>query len=490
MTLQQQLPDNSNTKFFLQKNIEKPENDFFQETTLFSFNKLQEYDKLFCGDGYAPYIKIKKQGSDKKVITINKGKITLDKRKKHLQGIDMTGTRAKWYPVWSIFDFDLSGDDRKTKLKELKKELNILENEFEINGSMRFEEKEHFHFVIRPEIFNKTTYLSKQRAILKPIADKLDLELYPQANKKVSDPFSPYQPLLNKETLQPITNEWLKCMEVYKKIEPFNLGKAEKQGNLDLKYTKDLYKKKSGTKQLHIPLKAKCEELIENGLQAFSTRHKAILDLSCYYSLSNITPGQAIYKIRNWLHKKNNGKSHTVNNNKWNDIEYDIKKIVKWAYSKYVRYDILPNEVHNIGYGIAQSHLDLIAGYFPGDVVNQRRMFNLLCYYNPRSHWDYVFIHRDIWFDIVSSNYKQFQNLLIKKGILKTINSYEIGKFSKRFKLIGLKPDKNYISYNARNLNSFEEVVNLQDIGYLKRRFKWSRMAINRLKCNKLEHIM
>lgn len=58
--------------------------------------------------------------------------------------------------------------------------------------------------------------------------------------------------------------------------------------------------------------------------------------------------------------------------------------------------------------------------------VNQKRMSKLLKYYLPFRQ-DFVFMNREIWRNLIGSNYKSFQNMLVKKGMLQIEN--------KKFKL-------------------------------------------------------
>ncbi|KKK99278.1 hypothetical protein LCGC14_2634350, partial [marine sediment metagenome] len=440
---------------------------------------LIEYDK-FCNrttDSYSPYIIIKKSIEGKEVYTRARGKIDLDQREKHLTGIEMTGGRGKWYPVFMIFDVDTQNIkmSKGAIVDRLKEDLNLKDYQYEIIGSLSHKDKGNFHVYIRPEIDGQTRTLRNNLRILKPVSDKLNIELYPQSWRKVCDPFSPYQPLLDKESLEPLQHDFKKMIEIFNNIEPVNLSGLIQQQEFKFKI--------KPAQGIYYPKHQEINELIKHGLQGPGTRHITILNMASYYSVSeNVLPTSAGRLIWKWIKNKHNGQSKDIQSGKLSDIQlkYEIEKAVDWAYTYYMRNDVRPNPVHNIGYGIAQKHIDFIAEVFPGDLVNQKRLFKLLCYYNPRSHWPYVFIHRDKWIEFVNRDrYKDFQRALIGKGILSQPDRfYRPGSQAMRYKIHGIKQDKGYIVYDHRNMNDFNDLMAIQPVEYLKSKLKLNRQNI------------
>jgi len=458
----------------------------FNQNQNTTFN-LIEYDN-FCNsfiDGYAPYIKIKKNpGLPKQVSTCKYGQITLNQRIKHLTGQEMTGGRGKWYPVFMIFDIDTQNltQSPESVVEGIKSDLNLKDNQYVLSGSLSYNEKRNAHLYIRPEINNKTRCLKRDRYKLLPIADKYKVELYPQAWRKICEPCSPYQPIID-DSLKVIQSDWTKMIKEYNSIEPVDLSGISQ---LDFDFNIDDKKYKPVSNNIYIPIKDKTEQLIKYGLQNKGTRHFAIVDLACYYSVSkNVLPSQAQRMIFKWIKAKHNGQSKSINAG-MNDIELknEIASAVQWAYTKYMRIESTPTPVHNLGYGIAQSHIDFIASIFPADIVNQNRLFKLLCFYNPRGHWNYVNIHNKIWYQIAGRQYKHFQILLKYKGILSEPkhNIYIPGYQAKQFHLQGIKQDKNFIAYDDRNLTNFHQVMQGQSTEYLKTRLRLSRKAVYRIK--------
>jgi hypothetical protein len=429
-------------------------------------------------DNYAPYILIKKEpGELKKVYTHNRGRVSLKQRQDHLEGIRMTGGRAKWYPVFMIFDIDksnmkISGEQTVDYIRE---QLHLKDYQFEVSGSLSYQDKGHFHIYVRPEWKNQPTYLKKNQSHLLPIAKKIGAELYPQSWRKVCDPFSPFQPRLDKETLAPLKHDWKKLIEIYSGIEPVDLSSINGQEEFEFNYN---------TQPAYFPEQEEIDNLINNGLQEYGTRHNSILKLACFYSVSeNVLPQQAKRLIWKWIFDKHNYMSKDIATGKmtWQQIRNEIDKAVDWSYKKYMRTNNKPNPVHNLGYGIAQSHLDLIADIFPGQISNQKKLFKLISFYAPRSHWKYVFIHWSVWHWIAGDRYKDFQRLLLDKRIMelpvRNPDLYIIGRQSKRFKL-HIPVDNNFIAYNKRNISNYNNVMAIQDPGYLKNKLKLSRKNV------------
>ncbi len=456
----------------------------------FNYNpNLKEYDN-FCQqttDSYAPFILIKKipgqkkTESEKQVYTIKKGRVSLQQRQGHLDGKLMTGGRSKWYPVFMIFDIDKS--NMKLSAAEavdyVQDQLHMKDYNFEINGSLSFRDKGHFHIYIRPEWNNQPTYLKKNRDFLLPIAKKIGAELYPQSWRKVCDPFSPFQPRLDKETLEPLQHDWKQLIEIYNSIEPIDLSTINGQEEFSFNYN---------AQAAYFPDQQEIGQLIKKGLQQYGTRHKSILKLACFYSISeNVLPEQAKRLIWKWIINKHNDQSKDISSGamSWDAVSKEITKAVDWAYKKYMRTNNKPSPVHNLGYGIAQSHLDFISDVFPRQISNQKKLFKLICFYAPRGHWKYVFIHSDIWQAIAGSKYKNFQRLLLQRGIMtlpeKNPDFYIIGQQSKRFQL-HIPADKNYIAYNQRNLSAFNDVMAIQEPEYLKNKLKLDPRTIYNIK--------
>jgi hypothetical protein len=448
---------------------------------------LIEYDRI-CTDGHAPYIKVKKDGHDKKVRSVNDGIISLDHRDNHIRGIELTGGRAHWYPLFMILDFDTQNlkVPVETAVNGFIDHTGLKKDQYVLSGSTSYYEKKNCHLYIRPEYNNKPATFNQNYSRLKYYAMEYGAELYPQRYKKVIDPCSPYQPILDCNSFLPSETNWIKMIDQYKNIKPFDLSTIEQQGTFSLEYKSN---KKTFKKGGYYPKTEYMQNLIKHGLQHLGTRHRSILNMACYYSVNeNVLPEQARRLIKKWIKNKHNGMSKDINTGKITEdgIQYEVSRAVDWAYSHYMRNNIHPHRVHNIGYGIAQSHLDFIAEVFPGDLVNQKRLLKLLSFYNPRSHWEYVYIHFNEWFNIVgSNNYKKFQEMLLNKGIISCNNIYIPGVQSKGFKIEGIPQNKDYISFDNRNIVDYDQIMKMQSIDYLKNKLKWNRKAIYRLKSKK-----
>lgn len=179
----------------------------------------------------------------------------------------------------------------------------------------------------------------------------------------------------------------------------------------------------------------------------------------------------------------NNGYSKTFNKGAIDIIAREINSMVDWTYSNYCNGRYYADFTNNLEAGITIQDLWLIASIFPGDKVNQNRLFKLLAYYRPRSLFDYVYIPQWRWFEIAGNrSYLKFQQELINRRILDKVNNYKAGIFPKRFKINPFKAGGDYIQFDNRNIQRYDNILLNQDTDILKNKLKLDRMIIHRLK--------
>lgn len=135
---------------------------------------------------------------------------------------------------------------------------------------------------------------------------------------------------------------------------------------------------------------------------------------------------------------------------------------MKWVWKNLWVY---PDTPFNAEGWITYDDLRWIASIFPGDVVNQKRLFALVNYYRPRAIHDFIYIPARIWAREISSHhhYQEFINSLESKGLLRSIKSFKHAperpdlSFSRKYKLFLPSCTGQAISYDGRNVQGYYE---------------------------------
>ncbi len=303
-----------------------------------------------------------------------------------------------------------------------------------------------------------------------------NFEIFPHKRKKFRSPFGLNQNMIDKETGQILNYSWIKNMEWCEKLDEYDLETLNQQLNFNFSYSQDTKE----FKQLGIIQTTYMNELYEYGLTSASIRHNSILSLAHYFYRQNLQPQQTKQLIHKWIMKKHNGFSNTINQGKFLESERDIIKTVDDVYCYHSNKKYYPDTTNNFEGCITKDDIDLIADVFPNDVVNQKRMFALLCYYRPRARHEWVFIPRSRWIEIVNFKYyKSFQNILSAKGVLETIDDYRIGAYSKRFRIKALnKQATEVLSHDYRNIQQFTLALRLFPVDYIKNKLSLSPKTI------------
>jgi hypothetical protein len=179
--------------------------------------------------------------------------------------------------------------------------------------------------------------------------------------------------------------------------------------------------------------------LWKEGLQGAGTRHRACWTLAVWFWRNNFAPKEAERKIEAWLRTKHNGFSKTVNTGGWRTAEADIRRQVQWIWGNFRVY---PDRVHNAEAAVTAGDLRFVCEMFPGDVVSQKRLVNLIAYYRPRRRWEWVYIPAWVWLEVGDTHaYIKFRERLESVGLLESIHAYRHvpGRpdlsYSKKFRL-------------------------------------------------------
>jgi hypothetical protein len=202
---------------------------------------------------------------------------------------------------------------------------------------------------------------------------------------------------------------------------------------------------------------AEAEQLIENGLQARGTRNEAQYIVLNYYWRNSFHPEEAARLVKQWIRKKNNGFSGEVKAQRWRVIDAEIDRQTKilWARPR------LPEAPNNLHVGITKADLEFAARLYPGDAVRQRQLANLITYYRPRQHFEWVFISRRIWTEQIAGS-RTYQPLIADldgKGVLECNRHYSIGEYSRRYRLTIPRTSDEPLGYDGYYASAYPDAL-------------------------------
>ena len=342
----------------------------------------------------------------------------------HLDQRYWVATKAPWYPRFAYADLD---NPTEETLDRVIGALGLSSGQYCLCTSPSYKETGNLHLIFAPRYKDRPATKKLIQDVLKRRIEKAGAELYPQTARKFRLPFGRDQHLLDAEIGAPLPYGWKEALYWVLKLDPLPLEELPHQIELDLQLPR---RPREWTRR------QEAEELLREGLPGPGTRHDACLTLAIYLFRLNWTPEEARAKIKRWIRAKHNSYSKEVNRGNWGLVDREIDEIVGWVWENYGRGLIYPDTTHNLEGWVAPQDLRFIAEVFPGDIVNQRRLFKLICYYRPRSYYSWVYIPRWKWWEIADHrSYTAFRANLEGRGLLESTHSYQVGRFSKRFRL-------------------------------------------------------
>jgi hypothetical protein len=430
---------------------------------------IKKYYTDFVHDGTAPF---NLQFNDRNWFEVKPEKyscITDNMIINHLDKKYWLACRGGYYPKYAYIDIDSPADNQ---IESVIDRMRLKEGQYLLYSSPDYMKDGSCHIYFKPRYNNDPPTVNLLNDMIKPHAT--NFEIYPQRYRKFRLPFGKDQNLIDTETGEVLNCTWTQNMNWCDKIDQYDMEIINEQ--LQFYFN---YKRLDGWTKYN-----ECKELYTHGLQAKSTRHEAIKDLSFYLYRQNIQERQAISLLKKWINNKHNGMSNTMNQGRFNEVYKDIKELVDWTYRKYTRHKFYSDMVNNQETGITYQDIEMISEVFPGSMVNQRRLFKLLSYYRPRSIFDWVYIPRNKWFDISGHRYIEFQQNLINKGLLQKTDHYKVGIFPKRFKINQFIRGREYMQYDKRNIDDYDTLLKSFDPEYLKNKLKLNRKAIYRINNN------
>jgi hypothetical protein len=376
----------------------------------------------------------------------------------HLRGEYWLATRAQHYAKYSWLDVDAPGPGAVERILE---RLDAGGGQYLIFTSPSWARTRNVHIALRATYRGRWPQAEMaQRALRTALADAC--EVYPQVRRKFRAPLGRDQHLLDKNFI-PLQMPWWEAMEWFDRMDEFPLD--------DLPHAAAAPPVVSAAKNEDDPRgwrpSAAVAELLENGLTGPGTRHRALWDIAVWLYRNNVRPErtEAQKFLRRWLKAKHNGFSKDVNAGRWRALDDEIERIVTWIWTNFRPY---PDAPHNEGRAVTRADMEWIAQLFPGDVVNQKRLTNLVSYYRPRQRHEWVWIPRDVWRDGTGKpNVAAFRQTLEAKGVLESIHDYrhhpdhKDANYAKRFKLRLPATNEEPVMRDERHVADYYQVARI-----------------------------
>ncbi len=424
----------------------------------FFTEELESYKDAFVRNYHRPYGIQRHKGSWEK----RKYNITDAITQGHLRGDYWAGIVTAWYNAWGLIDFD---GDKLDIVHGTIDRLGLREGQYLLCTSPSYEDDGSTHLIIKPEYECKPPTAKRFQLTLKKCLQVKSgtLEVYPNNSSLIRLPFGAKQFIIS-DGYPRINMSWQDKLYWFDKVEPFDLSTVSASFS-EREYTKNT--------EWYTPPDVGCKNegafLYQEGLQEVRTRHNATQSVVIWLFSQNYPPECTVEIVKEWIRKKGNGNSRTVNAGRWMVIDRDIEEIVDWVYKQFVHLQVLPDSIHNGLYSIRECDLEFIAEHFGGDLRNQKRMFKLISYFRPRMKYEWVFCPQTIWIKIARANeYKEFQEYLEKRGILEVDPSYRAASFPfpgypKKFRLhLPNLKHSSELKSDGRIITDFREAVRMR----------------------------
>jgi hypothetical protein len=369
----------------------------------------------------------------------------------HLSQDYWLGTKAPWYPLFYNLDID------KPEQKTLEKIYNKLEA-FGISESQRalmttpsHAKHGNFRIYLKLEYADRLpTWKLGYEALSNAFGDLC--EVYPQKRRKDRLPCGRSQDLIVDDVV--LSNlTWQQELHHLLKIDPTPIESLPRQPLLAFPDDKNAENPKTWTPRADIA------ELLKDGLQEYGRRHEAQFCILSDLWRSNFQPQDAAFYVRKWIRNHHNGFSKDAAAGRWQSINAEIDRQVKWIWAR--PQTLLPDIPHNLNLSLTKADLQFAAEIFKGDAVRQKQFINLISYVRPRRRHEWIFIPAWVWREQVAGvrTYHQLKADLESKGILESINSYRVGHYSRRFKLKLPATGEEPLSFDERNITDFYEAL-------------------------------
>jgi hypothetical protein len=372
----------------------------------------------------------------------------------HLAQEYWVGTKAPWYPIFFNLDIDRPNEKTLDTISSRLDSFGIGEDQRALMTTPSHAKHGNFRIYLKLEYADRLpTWKLGYDALHAAFSDVC--EVYPQKRRKDRLPCGRAQDLISEDGRILTNLTWEEELHYLMKLDPVPIEQLPRQGQLEFPEFSP------NSKDNHKTWKprAAAAELMQDGLQAHSTRHESQFIILNDLWRANFQPGDAAARVKAWIRRHHNGFSKTAAAGRWREINAEIDRQIQWIWSR--PQTLLPDTPHSLNLAIIKVDLELAAELFRGDAVRQKQFINLTAYIRPRQHHEWVYIPAWVWSDKVASKdtYKKFISELEGKGILDSNRSYRVGHYSKRFRLRLPETSARPISFDGRNTTDFYEAL-------------------------------
>ncbi len=429
-----------NPKSHLQREVYAMSRDLFtDQQNDFTRNFLRDYSSPFA---------IQQPEGERTDWRTKYHPVTADLVKSHLEQRFWIGTKASWYPVFFNLDIDRPEPKTLDTIFSRLDSYNIGESQRALMTSPSHAKNGNFRIYLKLEYNDRLpTWKLGNEALNNAFGDLC--EVYPQQKRKDRLPCGKHQDLITEDgrILEHLT--WQEELHYLLKIDPVAIESLPRQRLLEFPEESNAEQRKAWTPRGEVA------QLRNEGLQAHSTRHEAQFKILNDLWRSNFQPQDASRYVKTWIRKNHNGFSKDAAAGRWQSINTEIDRQVKWIWAR--PQTLLPDTPHSLNSAITKADLKLAAELFKGDAVKQKQFIKLASFIRPRQHHEWVFVPAWVWREEIASKdtYKKLIAELESKGILEVNNSYRVAHYSRRFKLKLPKTNEQPISVDGRNEADF-----------------------------------
>jgi hypothetical protein len=371
--------------------------------------------------------------------------------KAHLSQDYWLGTKAPWYPVF--FNLDIDRPEQKTLDRIFKRldNFGISESQRALMTTPSHSKHGNFRIYLKLEYNDRLpTWKLGYEALTNAFGDLC--EIYPQKRRKDRLPCGRSQDLIVDDVI--LSNlTWQQELHHLLKLDPVPIEQLPRQQLLAFPEEKEAENPKIWKPRADIA------QLLQNGLQEHGRRHEAQWCILNDLWRSNFHPQDAAFRVKKWIRHHHNGFSKDAAAGRWNAINAEIDRQVKYIWAR--PQTLLPDIPHSLNLALTKADLQFAAELFKGDAVRQKQLINLISYVRPRRRHEWIFVPTWVWQEEVASmhTYKKFIAELEGKGILEVNNSYRVAHYSKRFKLKLPATSEEPLSSDERNITEFYDAL-------------------------------
>lgn len=375
--------------------------------------------------------------------------------KAHLEECYWVALKASWYPPVYILDVDAPAPG---EIDRIINTLGLKSGQYVVMTSPSYFQDGSCHILSMLEYRGKLPTHRLGYEALRNMVGQL-CEVYPQIRRKCRLPFGRGQHLIADDGRVLDFMPWWDKLHFVNKLDPVAIETFVYQQLLPFPSpVKDEDNPRTWAKN------AEVRELFEHGLQAFGSRHLSLWTLAVSLWRANWLPQDAIEHLKKWIRKKHNGFSKTATRGNWRAIDAEIMRQVQWIWTHFRPY---PDSPHNLDGYVTKEDLKFISEVYPCDVVNQKRLFALVCYMRPRARHDYIYVPFRVWREEIAhkDTYHAFRQDLESKGLLESVLSYRHVEgapdlsYSRKFKLKLPSTSADPIQTDDRNEQDYYEAV-------------------------------